>query len=215
MGRTLSGADHKRGKIDELFVMLSRPSLIPNYSYRGYPCPKGHELRHKHHHWCIQCAANIVSNKCGMELNHVDLSHSGNYIQFFNSVAHPLNHNDCWIVPDGYLNCNDPKTPKLTALTYRTGHLGVSQTVTLSRFIYSYFWGDVGSLTVKRTCKTPNCWNPLHMKSIFNIQEHPTRVSPLNLSYDSVKNIQYNKDHLEGRHKLIYSQDSLQTLLSL
>jgi hypothetical protein len=215
MGRTLAGADHSRGKLDELFVLLSRPDLIPDYTYKGFPCPKGHQLRHQHHHWCVQCASDIVQNKCGMDINTVDVSHASFYSQFFQLVDIPSSHQQCWLCPPAFLQYKDKDYPKVTALTYRTGHLGVSQTVTLARFIYSYFWGDVGSLTIKRTCSNPQCWNPLHMRSIFNIQDPPEIVSPLQLDYSPVINLNQVLSKESDKIGLELVSDALNALLAM
>lgn len=189
MARTLKGADHRRGKIEEFLTMVCLPDRIDRFTYKGYPCPKGHMLRHRHHHWCVQCVSNIVNNKCGMDVNLTDISHASFYSHFFQCVQPPRGFDECWLMSEDFLAIKDRNYPRLTALTYRTGLAGVSNTISLTKFVYNYFWGDVGALVVTRTCKNPACWNPLHMKSCFNMAKSPTSVDPLQLKYDSVKNM--------------------------
>lgn len=63
--------------------------------------------------------------------------------------------------------------------------------MSLSRIIYWWFWGDTGALTVKRLCKNTYCWNPLHLRTKFNVQPMPNKIEPFNTSVDLVLANQY------------------------
>lgn len=190
VARTLKGADKTKGKIDEFILLLADPKLFQRLTYMGFPCPRGHVVRHHHHHWCVQCMADVLKNHCGMTLNDVEISHSSFYPQFFECVVPPKRFDECWSMREEFLALKDRNYPRLTALTYRTGLAGVSHTISLTKFVYNFFWGDAGALVVTKTCKNAACWNPLHMKCCFNIQPPPKRVDPLSLAFDPVVNMQ-------------------------
>jgi hypothetical protein len=192
MARPLKGADHSKGKLDHLINCVTRPDFIPNHFYKGQSCVHGHELRHKMHHWCLHCAVKIVKNNCSANINEIDMSHYSYYTPIFVNLPVPTDASKCWIMPNGRLPSNHQR-PKYSALTYRSPFINRAESIFLSRFVYFLFWGDVGTLTVKRLCKNSCCWNPFHLKTVFNISPFvPDTFSFVNTSdLDTLK--AYNK----------------------
>ena len=63
----------------------------------------------------------------------------------------------------------------------------VGNNVTVQKAIYTCAWGDVGRLTVSRTCNNQRCCNPLHMVSSWNRKTAPNSISPFCVEYQVEK----------------------------
>lgn len=128
--------------------------------YHGYPCPLGHTIRDKKQHWCYRCAWRIRSNVCGIDVNYLHTE--------YNSIAQRLwsdieitDQSQCWEV-------EDPKK-RIQMPSYRSGLTDRrTDNVTIHKAIYNLCWGDVGTLTVTRSCNNLKCVNPLHLVSSWN-----------------------------------------------
>lgn len=184
-----------RHYVDDLERIRQKPILIPKYFYLGQECPHGHRRRHRKHHWCLDCAFKIQLNQCGADINKISNSHRWCYWQLLPYLPSGLDLKECWIVPPHKRSANE-KRPVYSTYTYRTFETGKMETIMLSRFIYYWFWGDVGNLTVKRLCDNPCCWNPLHLRSVFNPSVLPSKIYPFNLDVDLNKANLY-LDHLK------------------
>ena len=187
---------------DDLHRIRQNPSLLPHYFYLGQSCPHGHKRRHKKYHWCLDCALKIQLNQCGADINKITTSHRWCYWQLLPYLSNDLDLKECWIVPSHKRSSNE-KRPVYSTYTYRTFKTGKMETIMLSRFIYYWFWGDVGNLTVKRLCNNHCCWNPLHLKSIFNPNTPPNEIIPFNLEIDLYNANQYAKKLEETTHSLL------------
>lgn len=173
----------KTGHLDDLIRVSTNPLLIPDLFYIGQECPHGHYRRHKKYHWCLDCAIKIRRNTCGANINKTSVAHRWVYWKVLPYLPSDLNPQECWIIPDQRRSYNETR-PCYSTYTYRSYFTGKPESILLSRYFYYWFWGDVGNLTVKRLCKNPCCWNPLHLKSIFNHPEPPSNIDLLNFDID-------------------------------
>lgn len=193
MGRSLKNADHSVGKLDHLKIFISRPSLFSNFFYIGQSCVHGHTIRHKMHHWCLPCAEKIYKNICSFDINHIDMSHFGYYFNLFKDLPTTLDPSECWPMCRNRLPVNLDR-PRFSLLTYRSSYIQRAESLMLAKLVYYLFWGDTGALTVKRLCKDPTCWNPFHLKSVFNNHPYTNKIDPFLTKVDTEKLNKYNID---------------------
>ena len=73
--------------------------------------------------------------------------------------------------------------PSYRSLTDNT----TGNNVTVQKAIYTCAWGDVGRLTVSRTCNNPRCCNPLHMVTSWNRKSPPKVAAPFCTEYQVEK----------------------------
>lgn len=128
--------------------------------YYGYPCPLGHTIRDKTKHWCYRCVWRIRSNICGLDVNymHTEYNRLANEIWTQIEIGDP---GDCW--DDHTLS------DYVYSSSYRTKLSGRrTDRMSTHKAIYNMTWGDVGSMTVTRTCGNKRCLNPLHLVSSWN-----------------------------------------------
>ena len=137
--------------------------------YVGFPCPLGHKIRDKNEHWCYHCVRRIQGNICGLDVNYLHNVYQEDARALLNliEIKEP---DECWpiVLPkDNNLNASVPK--RVNFPSYRTGQMDRrTDKVSLSKAIYTFTWGDVGSMRVSRRCRNNWCGNPLHMCSSWN-----------------------------------------------
>lgn len=187
--------------LDVLAVIRKDPLRIPQYFYVGQECPHGHYKRHKKDHWCLDCVTKIQLNSCGADATYISEDHRWCYWVLLPYLKPGTNLNDCWIVPS-HLRSDNENKPVYRTYTYNSGLTGNLESIQLSRFIYFWFWGDVGAARVTRTCDNKCCWNPLHLKSVFNVAQLPTKIHPLNLKPDILESNRF-VDKLKQRPKTL------------
>jgi hypothetical protein len=151
--------------------------------YQGFPCAFGHTIRDSTNHWCYECVLKIKSNFCGFDINYLNLDYKTPMHRLWQRVqVGPWD--ECWDI-------TDPGTKALNRVwmpSYRSStDSSVGNNVTVQKAIYTSAWGDVGRLTVSRTCNNPRCCNPLHMVSSWNRKTPPKVVSPFCTEYQVEK----------------------------
>lgn len=161
---------------------LNEIELAVKGFYRGFVCPHGHKIRHIKDHWCYHCAEKIFSNVCGIDVNYLDVNYKLR-TQALLEVIDVRGFKDCWEPKTGaYLN-----NKRYCIHSYRSHKTNRMENVSGHKIIYQAAWGDVGSLSVTRTCGNLNCFNPLHMKSDFNVQLSPKTMHSVEVDFN------YNK----------------------
>ena len=121
----------------------------------------------------------------------MDFSHYNYCNYLFDGLPTNLDPKNCWLMPKNRLSSNLNR-PRVTALTYRSAYTNTTESIMLSRVVYSFFWGDVGSVTVKRLCKNHRCWNPFHLKSVFNVKKFTYTIDPFVTKTDLQKLKDFN-----------------------
>lgn len=158
---------------------LSVEELALKGFYQGFVCPHGHKIRHVEDHWCYHCAEKIFSNVCALDINYLDAAYKLRVhalMQLIN-VGSPK---DCWEPKNG----EDFGKKRVCLHSYRSlFRKERMENMTPAKAVYHAFWGDVGSLTVTRSCGNLNCFNPLHMRSDFNVQISPRTIEPLDIDF--------------------------------
>ena len=205
MANTLTNRKYRAKKIlDELnFRYLSDEkdeTLETLGYYRGFSCPFGHEIRDKKEHWCYHCVRRIQSNICGLDINYLHNAYQQDAkdILDFVKIKEP---NECWpiqLTADDYRKYDAPK--RISFPSYRTGQMDRrTDRVTLHKAIYTFTWGDVGSMRISRRCRNKWCGNPLHMCSSWNRAHVPKNFHYLDLELNPKELLLMAKRH---RHNL-------------
>ena len=174
MANTLTNRKYRAKKIlnglNFRFLPDEEPETLEGLGYYvGFPCPLGHRIRDKKEHWCYHCVRRIQGNICGLDVNYLHNVYQEDARALLNliEVKEP---DECWpiILPkDNNLNASVPK--RVNFPSYRTGQMDRrTDKVSLSKAIYTFTWGDVGSMRVSRRCRNNWCGNPLHMCSSWN-----------------------------------------------
>lgn len=185
----------------------SNEELAAEGYYRGFPCPLGHTIRDSTHHWCYKCILKIKSNFCGFDLNYILSTYQPKAKQIWNAIQ-VGDQKDCWEYhwdgPCLYQN-------RITFPSYRSGIKNrTTDRVSLSKAVYTLAWGDIGTMSVTRTCKNTKCLNPLHLTSSWNDRSAPRTLTCLVNEYDyrkvllAARTLRLNKD-LEFLLSITYS----------
>ena len=111
--------------------------------------------------------ASIITNPviigldiCGIDVNYLHTDYNGIAERLFKTID-VKNLDECWEV-------KNPKK-RIQLPSYRSKFSDRrTDNVTLHKAIYTLCWGDVGTLSVTRSCGNPNCINPLHLVSSWN-----------------------------------------------
>ena len=151
--------------------------------YRGYVCPHGHTIRHVEDHWCYHCAEKIFSNICGIDVNYLHSAYKFRVQSLFQliDVGDPK---ECWEPKNGA----DFGKKRFCIHSYRSlFRRERMENMTPAKAIYHGTWGDVGALSVTRTCGNLNCFNPLHLRSDFNVQITPKTIHPFDINFNHEK----------------------------
>lgn len=152
------------------FLPNEEPETLEALSYyNGFSCPLGHRIRDKKDHWCYHCVRRIKGNICGLDINYLHNVYQEDARALLNLIE-IKNPDECWpiVLPkDSNLKACVPK--RVNFPSYRTGQMDRrTDKVSLSKAIYTFTWGDVGSMRVSRRCRNNWCGNPLHMCSSWN-----------------------------------------------
>ncbi len=181
--------------------------------YRGYSCAHNHVIRNKQDHWCYECVHKIVSNVCGFDVNYLHASYKHKYSSLWNSVQ-MHSFSECWTLK----NKKSKSSKRICLPSYRSGYSKqCAENVTVHKAIYQCAWGDVGSLSVTRTCGNKECCNPLHFTSQFNRLTPPRSIAPFDIKFKAEKLMFYAeqqergtlKNFLRSQYKLSIAKPSL------
>ena len=184
MANVLRGYKAKKNQINFRYLRSTEPETLERWGYyHGFPCAFGHTIRDSTNHWCYECVLKIKSNFCGFDLNYLNLDYKASMHKLWQRVEI-----GAW---DECCNINDPGTealrrvwmPSYRSLTDNT----TGNNVTVQKAIYTCAWGDVGRLTVSRTCNNPRCCNPLHMVTSWNRKNPPKVAAPFVTDYQVEK----------------------------
>lgn len=184
MANVLRGYRPKKNQINFRYLRSTEPETLKRWGYyQGFPCAFGHTIRDSTNHWCYECVLKIKSNFCGFDLNYLNLDYKASMHRLWRRVEiGPWD--ECWDITDpGTKALNRVWMPSYRSLTDRT----TGNNVTVQKAIYTCAWGDVGRLTVSRTCNNPRCCNPLHMVSSWNRKSPPKVVAPFCTEYQVEK----------------------------
>lgn len=162
--------------------------------YFGYPCAHNHVIRHKETHACYQCSHKIVSNICGFDVNYLNTIYKHKYVSLWSQIEIGA-LSDCWeLKPESQI-----RSKRICMPSYRSGYSRQkAENVTLQKSIYQCAWGDVGTLSVTRTCKNSNCLNPLHLVTVLNRAYPPQVISPFETEFEPEKLMCFSKHQQEG-----------------
>ena len=169
--------------------------LLQNFGDYYFQCPHSHRLRDNDCMWCEPCVRKIIANVCGLDINFLEISYrTPNVVALLQSLPVHLGPDACWPIPDA----TNPN--KRLTLPYPYSFWGderdfdrkkpTSRKYNYRRALYFLFWGDVGEARITRNtpphgpCTDPNCCNPLHMVSVFNVMPQPRDFAYLNLEVD-------------------------------
>jgi hypothetical protein len=157
--------------------------------YKGFPCPFGHEIRDKKDHWCYSCVRRIQGNICGLDINYLHNTYQQDAREVL-SLIEIKGPTECWpihVEDDSYREYKTPK--RINFPSYRSGQMDRrTDKVSIHKAIYTFTWGDVGSMRISRRCRNKWCGNPLHMCSSWNrtdvlkdfhyldLELHPTKL---------------------------------------
>jgi hypothetical protein len=167
--------------------------------YIGFPCAHNHRIRSKETHACYECSYKITSNICGFDVNYLNAIYKHKYVTLWESVQIG-NLSDCWEIKKS----TKPIKKRICLPSYRSAYSKQkSENVTLQKAIYQCAWGDVGNLSVTRTCKNPNCLNPLHLVSAFNKSLAPQTISPFDVDFRPEKLMRFAKHEQKGTLQLL------------
>lgn len=184
MANVLRGYRPKKDQVNFRYLRSTDPKTAERWGYyQGFPCVFGHTLRDSTNHWCYECVLKIKSNFCGFDMNYFNLSYKHSMYQLWRRVKIGA-WDECWdIVDPGTKTLNRVCMPSYRSSTDSS----IGNNVTVHKAIYASAWGDVGRLTVSRTCNNLRCCNPLHMVSSWNRKSPPKVVSPFCIEYQVEK----------------------------
>lgn len=162
--------------------------------YVGFPCAHNHQIRNKETHACYECTHKITSNVCGFDVNYLNNTYKHKYVSLWDSIEIG-DLNDCWELKTSV----NTRKKRICLPSYRSAYTKQkSENVTLQKAIYQCAWGDVGSFSVTRTCKNPNCLNPLHLVSVFNKSFAPQTIAPFGVEFEPEKLICFSQHQRQG-----------------
>ena len=168
--------------------------------YRGFSCPFGHQIRDKKEHWCYHCVRRIQGNICGLDINYLHNVYQQDAREVLSLVEIKKPH-ECWPIrleDDSYREYKTPK--RINFPSYRSGQMDRrTDKVSIHKAIYTFTWGDVGSMRVSRRCRNKWCGNPLHMCSSWNRADVLKDFHYLDLDLNPKKLLLMAKRH---RHNL-------------
>lgn len=166
---------------------LTEEELLVHGYYKGFPCAHGHVIRDATSHWCYHCVRKIQTNICGFDVNYLHRHYKVRYESLW-GMLNPGELTQCWE--------KEFKNPRLSFPSYRSQRSErFAENVSIHKLIYQCAWGDIGNAWVTRTCKNPNCYNPLHLTSSWNAKFKPQTIAPFTTKF------QYQKLMLAGRRE--------------
>jgi hypothetical protein len=166
---------------------LEEHQLLVHGYYKGFPCAHGHTIRDVTGHWCYHCVRKIQNNICGLDVNYMHRHYKVRYETLWGLM--PTGElTECWEKEFQQDRISFPSYRSLKSKRF-------SENVSIHKAVYQSAWGDVGKGWVTRTCKNPNCFNPLHMRSVWNPPNPPKTIAPFTTKF------QYQKLMLAGRRE--------------
>jgi hypothetical protein len=192
MARVKQCEDLSIHTLHHLKTCILHPHKIDELFYAGVPCPHGHRLRHRHLHWCFNCALKIHANRCHADINEINKEHRPYFYRIFSGLTLDQSLENCWELPLS----RRPRalhTPRFSYMHYDYPRAGRAISMPLSRLTYALFWGEVGAVTVKSVCGNPYCWNPMHVRSRFNVKSLPGLLGHSNLIVDHNKVVAWDQ----------------------
>jgi hypothetical protein len=189
----------------QLYVVakiLKDKRLIRDYFHKGPPCSRGHVYRRDDEQWCLSCALSILSGNCGISSEFIHHKYYNAYSDW-QAIVDKTSQDFCW------KKSIRPTATTISSPTYKSLDPSNYRSVPVDKVSYQWYWGDIGSLSVHRTCDLPEdidglpsrknkpvCVNPLHLRSVFNYPFQEVNPSlDLNFRPDTV--IDYIGDEKE------------------
>jgi|DEB0MinimDraft_10_1074344.scaffolds.fasta_scaffold05567_4 hypothetical protein len=162
--------------------------------YIGFPCTRGHTIRDQTRHWCYHCVQSIQSNICGADFNYMDHQFRKRGHDFFIDVLDergllkdgkpiPNFHKQCWIreKPLG-------KGDRMDWYTWQSLNTNrITRHILPHKVMYTLFWGDIGKMSVTRSCGNKECLNPLHLSSTWNVRKPSLKLDYLDIDINPDK----------------------------
>ena len=160
-------------------------------------------FRDEDHHWCEKCVRKITSNICGFDINFLSSRYrKPSVVRLLKSLPLDLGPDECWPIED----CHDENKRIVIPRPSKTYETAYTKTA-YRKLLYLLFWGDIGKARVSMNtpphgpCADPNCCNPLHMVSAFNVSPTaPRDFSYLNLEIDPEKFAMYCQAESMGKN---------------
>lgn len=176
--------------------------------YRGFQCPHNHFIRDIKNHWCYHCIEKILSNNCGFNINFIHDDYKVKYLQLWKRIL-PGDWEDCWtLTSQGKAN-----TKRVCFPSYRSFYSHQkSENVSLHKVLYQCAWGDVGNLTVTRSCGNQECLNPLHLVSSWNRKTPPASISPFYTEFEAEQLMLFGKTKLRNNIQALILKDIKPTI---
>lgn len=169
--------------------LLSDDQLKQEGFYKGMICPHNHTIRSLEDHSCYHCVRKIQSNLCGMNINFLSAPYKHKVRDLFNDIQIG-ELDECWE--------SNRAAGRIRIASYRSTPERPTDNVTAAKTIYNATWGDVGKVTVVRSCKNKRCLNPLHLYSNYNVFYLPQEIHPFVLDFDPNELCQYMVLKKEG-----------------
>ncbi|QDP50063.1 MAG: hypothetical protein Unbinned3459contig1000_73 [Prokaryotic dsDNA virus sp.] len=142
----------------------------------------------------------IQGNICGLDINYLHNIYQQDAREVL-SLVEIKKPTECWPIhleDDLYREYKTPK--RINFPSYRTGQMDRrTDRVSIHKAIYTFTWGDVGSMRVSRRCRNKWCGNPLHMCSSWNRADVLKDFHYLDLELNPKKLLLMAKRH---RHNL-------------
>lgn len=172
--------------------------LVANDYYRGFRCPVGHEIRDSNLHWCYECVKKIQSNICCFDINYITPTYQARALELVRPLL-DIDPRHCVPYAGGTDNKGYPA--RIYFPSYRAAFGSrVADRLTIHKALYTMLWGDIGKMSVTRTCGDPLCINPLHMTSSWHITTPPRSIQFLVTEYDASKIIKASNSLRKGKH---------------
>ena len=168
--------------------------------YHGFPCPRGHTIRDKKRHWCYDCVRSIQSNVCGVDFSYMDHHYRKGAFDFVKEILQRTGRtiqdlDKCWL-PDPPFT----KSDRYDLYSWRSNMANpkVDRRQLPGKLMYNLFWGDIGTMSVTRTCGNRDCMNPLHMTSSWNICRIGKKLDYLGFHIDQSKVAEFDARYHQG-----------------
>ena len=156
--------------------------------YRGFPCTRGHTIRHKEKHWCYHCAHLLQQNVCGFDLNYIDSAYKIPVKNFFDRVD-IRGEDECWEYEHHTFMHQFPSYRSIEKQNKKTDNQSPL------KVMYNIARGDIGNYRVRRNtdlCTNAKCVNPRHLYSRFDHGVPPGTIHPLVIDFDYKKIAHYS-----------------------
>lgn len=180
---------NRRKAIKDLDFRVLSPwkTLDEQGFYKGFPCHRGHVVRDKEKHWCYHCVQMIHSNLCGVDFSLMDYRYRPQLYSFFHETLELTGKtvedtDSCWLMPEKLSSSRQRFNIESWKNHFHKTKRDYREKA--GKIMYTLFYGDIGKMSVTRTCGNKNCLNPLHLISSWNLPSTPKKFDYLYLDLD-------------------------------